>query len=184
MLLMTILDLFSRQPKERLPILDYMDLIELMKFKKKNWHLNENRLRNELPKVKNDFREVIRTKDAKTLRQKNIQNNISQFESEIFELEKFVSNIAGYSAIIESPKDTIGEGALYRINRSYSSVRDASLLTRRPEPKDHFVFRLPIVTSLLGDETPFGYFEETQTSLSSSTSFDGLRRGEIFCFDA
>ncbi len=93
--------MFSRQSEERSAILAHVDLNELMKLKKKSWRLIENRLRNELPKLKHDFGEVIRTKDVKTLRQRNIQNNISQFESQIIELEKFVFDIADYSVFIE-----------------------------------------------------------------------------------
>lgn len=161
-----------------------MDLDALMKLKIKFWNIIIEKLQNELPKIKSDFDAVIKTKDAKTIRQNNIQNNISSAETHLKELEQFLIHVKENSAFVEKPRDTIEEWALYRINRSYASVNNMSSLPQHTEPKDHFVFRLPLSLSFFSTETSLGYFEEIQTSLSRSPSFDGLKRRQLFCVDS
>lgn len=84
---------------------------------------------------------------------------------------------------IERPRNIIEDWSLYRIKRSYITVNDMSLLSRRSEPRDHFVLRLPMATSFLDGEGFFGYFKKIKTSISKSNLFDGLKRNEIFCVD-
>lgn len=130
-----------------------------------------------------DYKELVRTKDPKNLRQRNIQNQIANAEKLIKNFSEFRLNSIPIEKLIRTKHLKIEEWSLFRIQRADSFQIKQGRLPVLNEPKDHLIFRFPFSILLLNSESFSTYFEQFQVSVSNSRTYDGLSLGDLFWVD-